>query len=30
MKGLDDGRLPAERINKKMVHKLFNRFPDEK
>lgn len=30
MKGLDDGRLPIERLNKKNVDKLFNHYTDDK
>lgn len=30
MKGLDDGRGPVERLNKKTIEKLFNHYSEDK
>jgi len=30
IKGLNDGRLPVERLNKKTIDKLFNHYADDK
>jgi len=30
MKGLDDGHLPVERLNRKSIDKLFNHYTDDK